>query len=123
MKQQPAGYFVKVIRSFGYAGKGIFLFFRSPSNAWLHVAALILVTSTGFFLHISGNEWISIAIACSSVIACEMLNTSIELLTDMVMPGYNKKAGKVKDIAAGAVLVTALGALVVGLVIFLPKIF
>jgi len=75
----------------------------------------------GFILHISSLEWLIIVLVIAGVFASEFFNSAIESLVDLCSPEFNEKAGRIKDIAAGAVLVTALGALVAGLIIFIPK--
>lgn len=110
------------IKSFGFALKGIKLFFLTQHNAWIHLAAAIVTIIAGFYFHLNTNEWCWIVAAISLVFICEAFNTAIEFLTDLVSPDYNEKAGKVKDLAAGAVLIASITALVIGLLIFLPKI-
>ncbi len=110
------------VDSFKYALQGMLGFFKSEHNSWLHLSALFIVIVAGLYFNISELEWMLIIVVSGFVIAAEIVNTSIESLTDMVSPEYNKYAGKVKDIAAAAVLVAALTALVVGGIIFIPKI-
>jgi len=110
------------INSFKYALQGVIHFFNNEHNSWMHLSALFIVIVAGFYFNISKLEWMLIAIVSGFVIATEIVNTSIESLTDLVSPEYNKQAGKVKDIAAAAVLVAAFTALVVGGIIFIPKI-
>lgn len=105
----------------GYALKGIFIFFRDGRNAKIHLLAACVVIITGLMFNITKHEWLWISLAIAVVLITEMINTSIELLCDLVMPHQNDKAGKLKDIAAGAVLVAALFAIVVAGVIFLPR--
>lgn len=77
----------------------------------------------GWFFHISGIEWCFLAVVISLVLASEMLNTAIENLCDVAEPNQNETIRIVKDISAGMVLICALGALSVGIVIFLPKVY
>ncbi len=111
------------IKSFGYAVEGIIIFFKTQHNAWIHAFAAIIVVVLGLVLKINNNEWCLVVIAITMVIAAEMLNTAIEFLTDIASPDYHEMAKKVKDVAAGAVFVTAIAAVVIGLIVFLPKIF
>ena len=76
----------------------------------------------GFWMAISPTEWVAIIVCIAFVLAMEMINTAIEKLSDVVQQGFHPGIKKVKDIAAGAVLVAAMGSLFVGAVIFLPKI-
>ena len=89
----------------------------------IHVFAILVVTVAGIFLGLTAVEWSVIALCIGSVISAEMMNTAIELLVDLVSPEFNKKAGEIKDIAAGAVLLTAIIATVVAIYIFGNKIF
>lgn len=111
----------KFFRGFGYAWRGIVLGFRTQRNLQVHAAMAILAICMGFWLKVSLTEWCFIAFAIGLVISAELFNTAIEHLVDLVSPEWNEKAGKIKDIAAGAVLVCAIAALTVGLIIFLPK--
>ena len=112
----------KLINSFKYAFKGIGSSLKSERNMKIHFTMMVLVIIAGIFLNISIWEWITCLILFGLVISLEMVNTAIEIVVDMVSPEYNLKAGHVKDIAAGAVLVNAIVAFIVGLLIFLPKI-
>ncbi|MFD1257169.1 diacylglycerol kinase family protein [Mucilaginibacter terrae] len=111
----------KLIRSFGYAFKGIGYAIATQLNFRLHLVAMLAAVMLGFALHISANEWQWIMLCITLVLVAELFNTAIETLTDLASPGYNEKAGRIKDLAAGAVVITALFALINGLIIFLPK--
>ena len=112
----------KLIRGFGYAFKGIGYAATTQLNFRIHLVASLTAILLGYALHLSTNEWIWIIFCMALVMAAELLNTAIEVLVDLVSPAYNEKAGHVKDVAAGAVLITAIFALITGLIIFLPKI-
>lgn len=107
----------------GFALKGVFVFFRDGRNAKIHLLAAAVVIAAGFFFRITLPEWLWISLAIAIVLITEMINTSIELLCDLVMPHQNEKAGKLKDIAAGAVLVAVVFALVVAGIIFWKYLF
>ncbi len=111
----------KFIRGFGYAFNGICQAAVTQLNFRVHLACTLLVICAGCALHISLNEWLWIIFCVALVLMAELFNTAIEYLTDLVSPEYNKKAGLVKDFSAGAVLITAIGALAIGLIIFVPK--
>ncbi len=111
----------KFIRGFGYAFKGIVHATVTQLNFRVHLLAVALVAFGGFVLHISTNEWLWIIICMGMVLAAELFNTALEYLTDMVSPEYHKKAGLIKDMSAGAVLIMAIAALIIGLIIFVPK--
>lgn len=112
----------KRVKSFTYAGRGLKSFIGKEHNAWIHSIITILVIILGFTLHISISEWIAITICVGVVLSAEAFNTAIERLVNLVSPEHNEIAGDVKDIAAGAVLITAIAAAIVGFIIFLPKI-
>lgn len=106
-----------------YALKGIFVFFRDGRNAKIHLLAAILIILTGFYFKLTSQEWLWISVAIALVFITEMINTSIELLCDLVAPHKNENTGKLKDIAAGAVLIAAIFALLVAGIIFWSYIF
>ncbi len=109
------------IRSFGYALKGIATLFQSQPNARIHLFIGILVCIAGFCFDITSLEWVALILTMSAVLAAEAFNTSLEFLTDLVSPEHHPLAGKTKDVAAGAVLISATAAVIIGLIIFLPK--
>lgn len=118
-KFSPAGR----AKSFRYAIRGIFLFMKTQHNAWIHLVAAIVVTIAGFYFSLSGTEWIAVILAIGFVFSAEAFNTAIEWLVDKISPEYDPVAGKVKDVAAGAVLIAAVAAAVIGILVFFPKIF
>lgn len=109
------------LNSFKYAFSGIYDLFANTPNAKIHLAMALLVMIFGLLLEISMIEWCLCFLSIAVVLAAEAFNTSIEYLTDLVSPDYHELAGKTKDVAAGAVLLTSIGAAIVGLIIFLPK--
>ena len=111
----------KFIRGFGYALNGIWHAAATQLNFRVHLVAALVTVYAGYALHISINEWLWIILCIAMVLVAELFNTAIEFLTDLVSPEYNKKAGLVKDMGAGAVLITAICALVIGFIIFVPK--
>lgn len=106
--------------SFRYAFKGLKIFFATQHNSWIHLVAALSVIAAGFFFSITKTEWLFVVTAIALVLITEMLNTAIEFLVDLVSPDYNELAGKVKDLAAGAVLFAALMAAVIGILVFGP---
>ena len=111
----------KFIRGFGYAFNGIVYTAKTQLNFRVHLFAALLAVILGFVLKISIGEWQWIILCFAIVFMAELFNTSLEILTDLVSPGYNKMAGHAKDAAAGAVLVAAIFTLITGIIIFLPK--
>jgi diacylglycerol kinase (ATP) len=108
------------IRSFFYAGRGVRFMIESQHNAWLHVLATLLIITAGFLFRISTTEWGLIILAIVAVWTAEAINTAFEFLADVSSPASNPLVMKAKDIAAAAVLVSAAGALAIGLIIFIP---
>jgi diacylglycerol kinase (ATP) len=96
---------------------------RSELHLQFHAVATVVVLGAGYYVGLSTLEWALVALSVSSVWAAELFNTAIETLTNLVSPGYHPLAGKAKDVAAGAVLLAALGALVVGGLVFGPKVW
>jgi len=105
-----------------FALRGIVSFFIKERNAKIHLLAAILVVSAGFYFDINYAEWLWVSLAIALVIVTEMINSTIEILCDLVMPQQNEKAGKLKDISAGAVLIAAIFSLLVFGIIFVPRI-
>ena len=108
----------KFLLSFFYASKGIFFVFRNERNMKVHLLAIIVVSTAGCYFHISEKEWIAVILCFALVMGFEMLNTAIELLANKISPEHDKEIGRVKDIAAGAVLAAALFSIVIACLIF-----
>ncbi|MBU6119839.1 diacylglycerol kinase family protein [Hymenobacter sp. PAMC29290] len=119
----PEGLWRRRVASFGHAGRGVWTALRSEVHLRFHALATVVVIGLGFYCRITRLEWALVAISVASVWAAELVNTAIEALTDLVSPAYHPLAGKAKDVAAGAVLLAALGALVVGALVFGPHFF
>ncbi|MFD2246747.1 diacylglycerol kinase family protein [Pontibacter ruber] len=113
-------YFKKRYNSFRFAFKGINSAVRSEPHMKLHVLSALGVIIAGFVFDVTKTEWCLLAGSIGLVITAEIFNTAIETLTNLVSPQHNPLAGKTKDLAAGAVLVAAITAAIIGLVIFLP---
>jgi diacylglycerol kinase (ATP) len=96
---------------------------RTQRNAWIHAAATLVVLAAGFVFRVSAVDWCLLTLATMSVWTAEALNTAFEFLTDIASPSFHPLAEKAKDVAAGAVLITACGAAVVGLIVFAPHLF
>ncbi|MEN0002932.1 MAG: diacylglycerol kinase family protein [Bacteroidota bacterium] len=113
----------KRIKSFGYAFRGIASLVRSELHARIHLTAMVVVILAGIYFGVSPMEWAILSLTIAAVLAAEGFNTAIEALTDLVSPDYHTLAGKAKDVAAGAVLLLAIGAIGVAISIFGPKIW
>lgn len=110
----------KQLRSFGYAWKGIRCCVGKEQNLSFHLIATALAVIAGFLLDITRTDWTIVILCIGLVIAAELFNTAIEKLVDLVSPQRQPMAGQVKDIAAGAVLVCAATAAIIGLIVFIP---
>jgi len=108
------------IRSFHYAIRGILRMVRCQHNAWIHAAATLVVLAAGFYLRISRPDWCWIILAISIVWTAEALNTAFEFLADAASPDFHPLVRDAKDVAAGAVLITAIAAASIGVIILLP---
>ena len=114
--------FKKRLKSFKFAFNGIKLLITREHNAWIHCFAAVCVIIAGYVFGISAPEWVAVVFAIGTVLAAEAVNSSIEAIADLVSPGYNEAIKRTKDLAAGAVLILAITAAIVGLIIFVPKI-
>jgi diacylglycerol kinase len=114
---------IKFLKSFQFAFKGIAVAFKEQLNLKIHAMATLLIFGLGFYFKITTTEWLVLLLTISLVIGLELINTAIEYIVDLVSPEQNPLAGKIKDVASGAVLVGAIGALVIGILIFSKYIF
>ena len=121
-KESEAFSVVKRAKSFAHAVRGIFVVFKTQHNMWLHTLATFVVVYGGVFFHIRETEWLALVFAIGFVFVTETLNTAIEFDIDLTSPEFHPFARDTKDIAAGAVLISALTAFIVGCIIFIPKI-
>ena len=108
------------LRSFRHAFRGLRRMIACQHNAWIHAAATIGVVAAGFVVRLAGAEWCWIVLAIAGVWTAEALNTAFEFLADVASPKFHPLVRDAKDVAAGAVLVTAAAAVVIGLIIFGP---
>jgi diacylglycerol kinase (ATP) len=112
---------VKRARSFAHAGRGIMVFLKTTHNARIHIAAFLVSLILANF-DISRLEWMVLVLTGGFVLSAEAFNTAIEIDIDLTSPEYHPYARDTKDVAAGAVVISALAALIVGLFIFAPHI-
>lgn len=120
MSELPEFSFAARARSFRYAGRGVVALLRSQHNAWIHAAGSVAVVGLGFAVGLSRLEWCLVVLAMVAVWSAEAVNTAIEALCDVASPEVHPLVERAKDIAAGAVLLAAVGAVVVGLLVFGP---
>ncbi|OCA91147.1 hypothetical protein A8F94_04625 [Bacillus sp. FJAT-27225] len=112
----------RLIKSFGYALAGIGSAIRKEKNLQIHLAISFIVVVLSFLLSISKIEWLFVLLAIGGMLSLELMNTAIEKTVDLVTKEFHPLAKQAKDIAAGAVFVYALLSVLIGLIIFLPKI-
>jgi diacylglycerol kinase len=122
MKQQNLS-IKKRLKSFIYAFNGLRILIREEHNSWIHIFATFIVVIAGFLLKISKFEWIAIVFAIGFVITLEIINSAIENIADFVSPNKHDMIKKIKDLSAAAVLLSSITALIIGMIIFIPKIF
>jgi diacylglycerol kinase (ATP) len=108
------------LRSFRHAGVGVATMLRSQHNAWIHAAATLVVISAGVVLRVTSVDWCLLIMAIVAVWVAEALNTAFEFLCDVASPEFHPLVKKSKDVAAGAVLLAAIGAVIVGAIVLLP---
>lgn len=113
---------MKLIAAFRYALQGMVFFFRYERNGKIQALCAAIALALGLAFHISATEWLFIITSSAMVFAAEMLNTAIEKMADFIEPRHNTKIKIIKDLAAGAVMIPAVASLIIGTIIFLPKI-
>ncbi len=117
-----SGRAVSRLASFGHALRGLTVLLRQP-NARIHVGVALVVVALAWALQVSVLEWCALALAMALVLGAEALNTAIELVVDMVQPEWHAMARDAKDVAAAGVLLCSLGAAIVGLCVFGPRLW
>ena len=109
------------LRSLRFALRGAWLLITTEHSIMIQIAIGFLVTILGFFMHLSSIEWMFQFLAIAIVLVAESLNTAIEKLCDFIHPDYHKKIGFIKDVSAGAATFAAIIAILIGLLIYIPK--
>ena len=109
------------IRSVRQALRGIWVMLSTQHNAWIHAVAATAVVGAGIALHVSRGEWLALVLAIMAVWTAEALNTAFESLCDVASPEFHPLVERAKDVAAGAVLISAIGAVAIGLLVFGPR--
>ena len=110
------------LRSFVFAFNGLRILLREEHNARIHLLGAVLAVLFGIVFHLSVVEWIIVCLCIGCVFVLEIINSAIERLANYVSPNHHKLIGQVKDLSAAGVLVGAATALIIGLLIFIPKI-
>jgi len=121
MNNQQDGFIKGRIKSLKFAIKGVWLLITTEHSIMVQLAIAVVVTFLGWWLDISKTEWLFQILAIGLVLVAESLNTCIEKLCDFVHPEQDKNIGFIKDIAAGAVSFAAITAVIIGMLIYLPK--
>lgn len=123
MQAERSSYLRKRVASFYYAFDGIWRFFKTEHNAWLHLIATIAVGVLVIKYHVTSIEAVLLVFSIGFVWASEIFNTCIEKIMDFISKERHPQIRLIKDMAAGAVLIAAITALIIGLIVFVPKIF
>ncbi|MCJ2184447.1 diacylglycerol kinase family protein [Novosphingobium sp. 1949] len=108
------------LKSVTYAARGLRVLLMQEHNAWLHLAATIAVIACALVLNLGADDWRWLVLAIALVWFAEAVNTAIEALCDRICPAFDPAIGRIKDIAAGAVLIAALAAGAIGLLTLGP---
>lgn len=110
-------------KSMKHAIDGLIFTYQTERNFRIHTVALFLVVIAGFFFNVTSTEWILLLLVSALVLFAECINTAVEHTLDWIEPNYDEVVKRVKDICAGAVLITAIGAAIIGFIIFLPYVY
>jgi len=114
-------FLVNRIKSVGYAFKGAMLLLKTEASIKIQFVIAFIVTLAGFYFKISSTEWIIQLLSIGLVMSVEGINTAIEAIADFMHPEFHKKIGFIKDIAAGAVFIASIFAIIIGFIIYIPK--
>ncbi len=115
--------FVRLLKSFKYAGKGIFYAFREEQNVKIHFLLATVAILLAIYFQISIEEIIALVIVIALVLVAELINTVLERIVDIIKPRMHPYAKSIKDMQAGVVLIASAAAVVVGLLIFAPRVW
>jgi len=111
----------RLMRSIGYARTGIWHALLTQPNMWVHITIAVLVSLVAWWLEFARWEWAVLVLTISVVIILEMVNTVAEIVVDLASPDFSDLARTAKDVSAGAVLIGAMGAIIIGCLLFIPK--
>jgi len=118
---KKSNFILNRIKAFKYAAKGFWILITSENSIIAQVIIGIIMTIFGFLMNLSATEWMFQLFAIALILVAESLNTGIEKLADFVHPNYHKQIGRIKDISAGAAFFAAIFAVIIGLIIYIPK--
>ncbi|GAA3627439.1 diacylglycerol kinase [Flavivirga jejuensis] len=116
-------FIVNRLKSIGYAFKGALLLLRTEASIKIQFVIALTLTFSGFYYEISQTEWVIQLLCIGMVMSIEGVNTAIEAIADFIHPEHHNKIGLIKDIAAGAVFIASIFAIIIGFIIYIPKIF
>lgn len=119
--QHKGNFFLNRIKAIKYAAKGFWILITSEHSIIAQVSIAIIMAIIGFLMQISATEWLFQIMAFGFILVAESLNTAIEKMADFIHPEYHKQIGRIKDISAGAVFFAAIIAVIIGLIIYVPK--
>ena len=123
VKPSPPFTFTGRLRSVRYAVRGVRTMLGGQHNAWVHAGGTAVVTAAGLVFRVDRFEWCALVVAMMAVWTAEALNTAFEFLCDVASPEFHPMVAKSKDVAAGAVLLSATGSVVIGLLVFIPHVW
>ena len=121
-EEKKAWSVVKRAQSFTHAFRGLRLFFMTTPNVLIHIFAVVVVVIAGFYFEVSSFEWLVLILVMGFVVVAEAFNTAIEIDINLTSPQFHPYARDTKDVVAGAVLLASFTSVIIGLIIFLPKI-
>ncbi len=120
--QKKESFIINRLKSVGYAFKGMLILIKTEASIKIQIFIAVVVTIAGFYFEISKTEWMFQIGMIGLVMSIEGMNTAIEYIADFIHPEYHKKIGLIKDVAAGAVFIASVVAVIIALIIYLPKI-
>lgn len=109
------------IKGIGYAFKGAFMLLKNEASIQVQAVIAVIVTFGGFYFNISNTEWVIQILTIALVMSAEGINTAIEEIVDFIHPNHHPKIGYIKDVSAGAVFFTAVAAIIIAGIIYIPK--
>lgn len=112
---------IQRVNSFKYAFNGFKILVKEEHNARIHLLAAVIAILAGFIFKVTALEWVALIFAIALVIITEIINTSIENIADFISPNRHKQIKRIKDLSAAAVLIAAIFAVIIGGLIFFPK--
>ena len=116
-------FIINRLKSVGYAFKGAIFLLKTEASIKIQFVIALIMTIAGFYYNISTTEWIIQILAIGLIISIEALNTAIEKISDFIHPEQHSKIGFIKDVAAGAVFIASISAIIIGFIIYYPKVF